>query len=440
MIRPALLVLGVLLAPVIAYAQGSNTNLPPAGAATSNVPAHDRPVLRVTLDESETIPGQPLTLSMTVLAPTFMPKPPVWPGLEAPNLLVRVPPRGGGPTSERIGGQTWSGVSRLWRITPMVPGDFSIPPQTVLVTWADPETNKPRRDELRTDPLALRGKLPDGAEGLTPFIGARSLALTQKIEGDPAAMKPGDSVTRTVTARVSGTSPMFLPDLLPSVVVEGVAAYPDTPIVNEVEERGVVGGVRTEATTYVAEGGGRGQAPAITFKWFNLGTGKVETATAEGFDIVVTGPPARTLEQHDWRRIAVVGIAGLLALAIAAMLLRRAWPQATRWYQERHAAWLASEHYAFARLRRIVGRHDHAALRPALDEWAKRFDNEDPRLHPAIATALLALGKKRYGTTREQGESDAWEALATALPQVRRAMRATPRSSALPRLNATKSA
>ena len=110
---------------------------------------------------------------------------------------------------------------------------------------------------------------------------------------------------------------MFLPDLLPSVVVEGVAAYPDTPVVNETDERGIVGGVRTEATTYVAEGGGRGQAPAITFKWFNLGTGKVETATAEGFDIVVTGPPVRTLEQRDWRRRAVVALAGLLALAIA---------------------------------------------------------------------------------------------------------------------------
>jgi hypothetical protein len=129
-----------------------------------------------------------------------------------------------------------------------------------------------------------------------------------------------------------------------------------------------------------------------------------------------------------------------LALAIAAMLLRRAWPHMTRWYKEGHAAWLASEPYAYTRLHRIVGRHNHAALRPALDEWADRFDNGDPRLHPAIATALLALGKERYGTTREQGASDAWEALATALPQARRAMRAAPSSSALPPLNATKSA
>ena len=445
MIRLALLALALLLAPALACAQESNTSPPPdrpdarapAGAGTTDVPAGDQPVLRVALEETETIAGQPLNLRITVLVPTFMPKPPVWPSFEAPNLLVRVPPRGGGPTSERIGGRTWSGVSRLWRITPMVPGDFSIPPQTVLVTWADPETNKPRRDALRTEPLALRGKLPDGAEGLSPFIGARSVELTQKIEGEPATMKPGDSVKRTVTARVSGTSPMFLPDLLPSVVVEGIAAYPDTPIVNEKEERGVVGGVRTEAATYVAEGGGRGQAPAITLKWFNLGSGKIETATVEGFDIVVTGPPARTLEQRDWRRIAVSGLAGLLALVIAAMLLRRTWPQVTRWYEEGRAAWLASEPYAYARLRRTVARHDHASLRPALDEWAQRFENADPRLDHTITTALLGLGKERYGATREGGEADAWKALAAALPQVRRAMRSGRRTSSLPPLNAT---
>ena len=119
MIRLALLALALLLAPALACAQRSNTSPPPdqpdarapAGAGTSDVPARDQPVLRVAIEETETIPGQPINLRMTVLVPTFMPKPPVWPSFEAPNLLVRIPPRGGGPTSERIGGQTWSGVA-----------------------------------------------------------------------------------------------------------------------------------------------------------------------------------------------------------------------------------------------------------------------------------------------------------------------------------------
>jgi hypothetical protein len=118
-------------------------------------------------------------------------------------------------------------------------------------------------------------------------------------------------------------------------------------------------------------------------------------------------------------------------------LVRRAWPHITRWYEERRATWLASEPYAYTRLRRIVARHDHRALRPALDEWAQHFDNADPRVHPAIATALLSLGKERYGATHEGGKADAWEALAAALPNVRRALRAGRVTSSLPPLNAT---
>ena len=462
MIRRALLTMGLLLAPALVFAQAADTSppryqhdaKPPPGAPedrregdedagtkpptlNSTVPARTRPALRVTFDESEIIPGQPLNLRLTVLVPTFMPKPPVWPSFEAPNLLVRVPSRGGGPTSERIGGQTWSGVTRLWHITPMIPGNFSIPPQTILVAWADPDTSQPHRTALTTQPLTLRGKLPEGAERLDPFIGARSLELTQTIEGNPAGMKPGDSITRIVTAKVSGTSPMFLPDLLPSFAVEGLAAYPDTPIVNEVEERGVVGGTRTEGTTLVAEGGGRGQAPPITLEWFNLGTGKVETTTVEGFDIVVHGPPARARARRDWRRVALFGLAGLLGLAMATILLRRAWPRLRRWYEEGKAAWLTSEPYAYARVRRAVARRDYASLHTALDEWALRFDRGDPRLHPAIAAPLLALGATHYGRTHEGDEVASWEALAAALTLARRDMRATSRGSALPPLNPT---
>lgn len=188
------------------------------------------PVLEVTFEETEAIPGQSLSLRMTVLVPTFLPDPPVWPSLEAPDLLVRLPEGSTGPASRRIGGETWSGVTRHYRISPMVPGDFAIPPQEVIVTYADPETNRSVKVTLTTEALAFSGVVPEGAEGLDPFIAAESLELVQEIEGEPAAMVPGDSVIRTVTAKVRGTSPMFLPDLLSPTAVDGVAAYPDEPV------------------------------------------------------------------------------------------------------------------------------------------------------------------------------------------------------------------
>ena len=83
------------------------------------------PVLRMEMDASEAVPGQAVSLRLTVLVPTFMPDPPVWPSYEAPDLLVRIASTG--PVSERIDGETWSGVSRRYLVAPMLPGAVDLP-------------------------------------------------------------------------------------------------------------------------------------------------------------------------------------------------------------------------------------------------------------------------------------------------------------------------
>lgn len=405
----------------------------PLGAQEADQPAG--PVIEVTFEETEAVPGQPLSLRLTVLVPTFMPDPPAWPSLEAPNLLVRLPERSTGPTSRTIGGQTWSGVTRHYRISPMVPGEFAIPPQEVIVTFADPDTSEPTKATLTTEPLAFSGVVPQGAEGLDPFLAAEALELEQEITGDPEAMVPGDSVTRTVTARIRGTSPMFLPDLLPATKVGGVAAYPDEPVLAEADDRGVLSGTRTERVTLVAEAGGSGEAPPVSLDWYNLDTGEVETATLEGFAIAVDGPPARSAEPRDWRAIALTALAGTLALALALWLLRRFLPPLGRWLQARHAGWLASEAHAYADLRRAVGRRDYAALRPTLDAWAATAPGPDPRRHPGLQEALTQIGAARYGRTTPDDAAAAWRALLSALPEARRASRASHPAAALPPMN-----
>jgi hypothetical protein len=405
-----------------------------AGRAEAAAP--EAPVLRVAFEETETIPGQPLSLRLTVLVPTFMPDAPLWPTFEAPNLLVRLPEGSTGPTSARVGGATWAGVTRHYRISPMVPGDFAIPPQEVVVTYADPNTNQPKKALLTTEPLAFSGVVPEGAEELDPFLAAEALELEQEIEGEPEVMVPGDSVTRTVTATIRGTPPMFLPNLLPATTMEGVAAYADEPVLEEVDERGVLSGTRTESVTLVAEGGGSGAAPPVSLDWYNLESGEVETAVVEGFAIKVDGPPVRSAEPRDWRAIGLAALAGTLALALGLWLLRRILPPLGRWVRARHADWLASEAHAYAKLRRVAHRREHAALRPALDAWAAKVPGSDPRRHPRLQDALTQIGAARYGRTAPDDAAAAWRALLSALPEARRASRAPQAgAAALPPLN-----
>ncbi|MFC3612308.1 hypothetical protein ACFORG_00925 [Lutimaribacter marinistellae] len=393
------------------------------------------PVLEVTFDETEAIPGQSLTLRMTVLVPTFLPEPPVWPTLDAPNLMVRLPERSTGPTSASVGGETWSGVTRRYEVSPMVPGEFSIPSQEVVVTYSDPESGDPVQVTLETEPLSFTGLLPDGAEGLDPFIAAEALELEQSVEGSPDALAPGDSVTRTVTARVRGTSPIFLPDLLETAQIASVSAYPEDPVVEQSEERGVLSGTRVESVTYVAKGGGNGDVPGVSVEWYNLRTGAVETATVDGFAIEVSGPPAVDGEVRDWRAHLPMILLALAVLGVGLVLYRWLMPRVAAWRAQRRADYLASEDHAYKLLRQEVSARNMARLPAAIDVWAARVDGPDPRRDPGVQAAMLRLGESRYGTA-PQDDPAAWSAVASALDAARAVSRGqTARGSGLPPLN-----
>jgi hypothetical protein len=411
---------------------------PEASSDATDAAATEEPVLRTDLPEAEAIPGQSLRLRLTVLVPTFMPDPPAWPGFETPNLMVRLPERATSPTSERIGGETWSGITRVYRLVPMIAGEFALPPQEVRVTWRNPATDAVETVGLWTDPVTFKGVLPDGAEGLDPFVGAAALDLVEEIEGTPDDMVPGDSLTRTVTARVEGVSPMFLPPLLPPTEIPGLAAYPDAPVVVESDDRGAVSGTRIERVTYVAEGGARGSLPPVVLDWFDIATGEVQTAELAGVAVSVEGPPAVPAEPLDWRVVAVAATAVLLATAGLALALRRVIPVLRRHAERRRQAYRASETFAWQSLMHAARARDEAALRPALDLWARRRDGPDPRHDPRVEAALVAIGAARYarepGPPRT-GSVDPWIALARALRAARARSRSDRTAGALPPLN-----
>lgn len=386
-----------------------------ADAAETEMAEPMAPILRQSLSAEETVPGQPVTLTLTVLVPSYLPQPPVWPDYQRADLIVR-PISGRGATSERIGSETWSGVIRRYTIAPMVARAFALPAQEVTITWADPDTNETRSTIMRTEPVEFAGVIPEGAEGLDPFLAATSLDLAQEIEGNPASMAPGDSAARSITATIQGTSPILLPPLLPPVDIAGLALYPDEPSLVETADGGAPGGTRRERMAIVAEGRAGGRMPDIEIAWFNLETGTVETAVAEGFDVVASGPAVRK-ELQAAQLARWLGAAAALGLAV--LLGRRLAPALRRRLERWRAHRLASEAHAYREVTRAVRARHHAGFRRALDLWAVRVTGQDPRSDPTVERALLALGAARYRTLDGAAQDETWTALRLALSAAR---------------------
>lgn len=407
--------------------------------------ASNDPILRTSLDQDTAIPGQPLIYRVTMLVPTWMPSAPVFPSFEVPNVIVRLPSGASRPVSERIGGETWSGVSRSYRFYPMVPGTIQIPAGSVQLTYADPQTREPVDTELQTEAFDIHGVLPPGGEGINPFLAARALKLERTIGGDPASLSAGDALTLTITATVSGVSPMFVPPLSPSRPIDGLAVYAKAPLVEEKEDRGLLSGKRIEEATVIGENAGAYQIPEVSLSWYDLQNETIETAVLPAIDITVVGVP---LETHtpspglDWRTIAVWLIAVLLIFCFLAWVVRRYGGVLARQRKVLRQQVRSSEWYAFRQLQTAFKAKDYNATLRAYRVWRGRIaDHDDGKDWQRFQSALANLGEVIFDTSSASCTSQLtsrWNALTHEATHTRRVLRAKShrqRRSSLSRLN-----
>ncbi len=388
------------------------------------------PLLSVELDKSEAAPGETIIMRVKLLGPTWFPKPPEYPSFEIPNVIVRLPEGASYPVSERVGRDTWSGIMREYSLQPMVTGSFRIPPRSINVTWADPETSKPVTRQFDTGEILFAGRIPAGAEGLQPFIAARSLVLEQELDGETRDLQPGDAFKRTVRARIKGAAAVSLPRLVASLEADYLSAYADEPRVAESLQDNEPVGERIETITYVVTSGGSLDVPPIELRWWNLESRQIETARVDGFEISARRSLADILRGLDWRLAAPL----VLALIILAIALARLWPQFRAWRQQRRAAYLASEAYAFKLAGSALRQHHFGRAINAIDTWRGRLPRACRARLDDIGSMLLPLGALLYRRERQQPDSGLWSRVSTGLAEARQSCRRHARAEAQTRI------
>ncbi|WP_298848076.1 hypothetical protein [uncultured Ruegeria sp.] len=385
-----------------------------------------QPQVTIDVPNEAVIVGQPAIVRIKVLVPTFMPQPPVFPSLEHQNLLVRLPERASGPVSETVNGQTWSGVQRSYRVYPLAAGPVAFDAQEVVVTYADPQTNDSIQISLPLPPIQLSAEIPEGARGLDPLIIATGFSLNQKTDG-PTDMQAGDAITRELSAIVTGTTPLMIPQLSSQVQSPLLRAYPKEPRFLETEDRGVLSGQRVEETVYIAQEGGKAQLPAVSIDWFNLDTNLVETASVPSIELTLT-PPKRQPPDMETIIQAVLCLT-VLALALWA-LVRFLRPRYKVWKAERRRSYFASEKYAFDSLRNALQSQDLPAAYEALELWKSR--STQPARSSGLERSLTQIGAARYSKIPQKRPED-WGSALQSLGALRGS--ATRQSRSLPPLN-----
>jgi hypothetical protein len=348
-----------------------------APLASAQPAAAPEPIVTATIDPPRVVVGQKATLLVTVLAPNYMPSPPILPEFQLRNVVTRS--LGAINQVETRDGVTYAGVRYEFAIFPQELGSFAIAGQKVTVTYAaDPPQSRTATIELPR--LAFEGFIPDAAQGLDPFLAATSLSVGQVVKQSSQELKVGDSVTRTVTIKAQGTPAMLLPPVA-FTEISGLARYPAQPALSENIDRrtGALAATRVDEATYMLEQAGDYTLPATELAWWYARDSKVERIrTGTIVFHVVDNPTARAGESgkasmsgRDWR--APVGWIldhWLLCVAVLSALGALVWlaSAAVR------TAYLGYEAWSFAQLRAAAHDRNSAKVYFALLSWVGRFD------------------------------------------------------------------
>ena len=333
------------------------------------------PIARARLSpEGPVVPGQAVKLEVTVLVPTWFTGAPVWPEIEVKGALALLPTESAVNLTERIDGESWSGMTRTYYVCPLGTGKIEVPSFEVTVRYAvDAKPSDPVA--VKTPAITLEARVPEAAAGARFSVTARNYTLEETL--DPAELtdlKVGDSITRTITQTASGTFGMFLPPIrFPDS--EGMAEYPAQPEVSDSGgQRGEARvGRRVEKVTWLLQKEGSHALPALRIAWWNLAEGRLETAEIPEHAFTVAPNP--DLSDEPFEEDAAEDDSGtvfptwiffaLAALAAAAWRFRGL----SAHLAERRRIREASEPATFAKLLAACGGGDAKAVRDAIGAW-----------------------------------------------------------------------
>jgi hypothetical protein len=190
--------------------------------------------------------------------------------------------------SERKDGESWQVIRYPLALFPQKSGELTVPPISVRFSSSAGFGTTTKNFEFETEALTLSVKLPPGVGENEIVITTRAFQLDHDWQPDTDLAKTGDAFTLTVKRSAEDISAMLLPHL-PVYRTSGLAAYPQTPQIEDKTNRGDLVGERTDSITWVVEKAGSYQIPGIRFKWWDPVSKELQQQVIPGIELEVVG-------------------------------------------------------------------------------------------------------------------------------------------------------
>lgn len=337
--------------------------------------------------------GQINTLSVKVLVPTWFTKSVYFDEVEAVNIISLATDKSSYPVSENVNGETWSGIVKDYTVVPMAAGSFTLNFSSLTLHFSG-ENGAPQSIEVTPPPVTFSAFIPPAAQNLEPLIIADDIELQQSFTAQDQ-LTVGDSVSRSLIARVSGSSSLFLPLLLQALEGDTVSSYQRSPVSKDEVDNGQVNGVRTEQQDVLAKASGEIAFSDISLRYYQPSSGEVVEVTAEGRVFEIAKPPATAAEKVIYILLAILG------LLVFTLLIR--------WLGQQYKKYQQTEPARFRWARKALAKPARGC-EVAVHEWHNswpaelRHQRQRQKEYSALMLALEAriyFPKTQVGSTSE---------------------------------------
>jgi len=304
--------------------------------------------------------GQRVAIYVDVMFAGDMPRPPRVVLPEVPGAQILRFESQATTIADRIDGAAYNGQRFEFALYARRGGKLTVPaPQVTLLDRAGNPTGT-----IEGQAVPIEIVLPRGVDASAPLIATTRATFEEQWSPAPkGVLKAGDALVRTVTREADDVPAMAMPNLA-FVAPEGVRVYVDPPQSEDRQDRGAVTGRRVDKATYVFEAGGRFALVGLEQPWWDLAAHQLRTERLPAVTVEVAAPPVSPDPWHF-----ALAMLALLALLVAE---RRIEPPLRRWYDARHARWLASEPKAYRDLAEACRNGGLADIYRAFTIWRRR--------------------------------------------------------------------